>query len=95
MRHNLTVMIYNSLQSWDRWRAPTAPPQTINNRTSGGAALVVLGLELDDGVTPLARTDLAPKRCIFYGDSITEGVASQCTHAPSCTAGGDLCRYAS
>ena len=91
VRHNLTVMIYNSLQSWNRWSAPTAPPEAQNNKTRGGAALVVLGLELDDGVIPLARTDLAPKRCIFYGDSITEGVASQCTHAPSCTAGGDLC----
>ena len=49
------------------------------------------GIELDDGAIPMARTDLAPKRCVFFGDSITEGVASQCHAAPDCTAGGDLC----
>ena len=80
--HNLTVMIYNSMQSFNRWTAPTAPH---------GAAIVIVGLELDGGATPLPRADLAPKRCVFYGDSITEGVASQCQAAADCTAHGDLC----
>lgn len=81
LQHNLTVLVYNSWQSWNRWSAPTE---------AHGAAFVVRGLDLGSA-TPLARTDLAPKRCIFYGDSITEGVASQCTPAPGCTVGGDLC----
>eukprot|EP00041_Stephanoeca_diplocostata_P007273 m.101646 g.101646 ORF g.101646 m.101646 type:complete len:410 (-) comp16814_c0_seq1:69-1298(-) len=81
-RHNVTIVIYNSLQSANRWSAPHQP---------GGAALQFAGLSLDSGAQLLRRRDLHPKRCIFFGDSITEGVKAQCHPDPSCTEDGDLC----
>lgn len=73
--------LYKNLQA-NRWSAPNQP---------GGAALQVAGLSLDSGAQLLKRSDLHPKRCIFFGDSITEGVEAQCHPDPSCTGGGDLC----
>jgi hypothetical protein len=80
--HTLVVMIYNSKQGDNRWSAPFAPR---------GAGLLVRGVELEDGAVAIARDDLAPKRCLIYGDSITEGVEAQCHPASDCTIGGDLC----
>jgi hypothetical protein len=79
--------IYNSMQSRQRWTGVT---------TAKGAGLVVTGLNLD-ATAKLTTTKvypLRPKRCVFFGDSITEGVASQCHADVSCTAAGDLCNNA-
>jgi len=67
--HNLLVVVYNSLQSEDRW-VPRCQ-------------LTVTGLTLDSGARTIAPT-LLPKRMLVYGDSITEGVQS------NCVGGGDL-----
>lgn len=83
--HDLVFMVYNSLQSAHRWTGATGP---------GGAALVLTDLQLDAAAEVLPYGRLAPKRCVFFGDSITEGVAAQCTAAPTCTARGDLCNNA-
>jgi hypothetical protein len=82
--HTLELFIYNSVQHNNRWTDPGH---------HGGAALLVKGVELDAGAVTVAPT-LRPRRALFFGDSITEGVAAQCKHAASCTstrATGDLC----
>jgi hypothetical protein len=81
--HTLQLFIYNSLQSANRW----------NNPAKGGASLIVKGLLLSSGAKLLPPT-LLPRRALFFGDSITEGVNAECTNPdPSCR-GGDLCANA-
>ena len=80
--HDVVFVIYNSLQSARRWTNVMEP---------GGAALAVSGLQLDATAKLLPYARLAPKRCIFFGDSITEGVAAHCN---GCRAGEDLCNNA-
>ena len=54
------------------------------------------GLQLDDGAVA-AAPDLLPKRAVFFGDSITEGVNAEChnpaqgTGSLTCSTPGDLC----
>ena len=74
-------------QGRNRWFNVTAP---------NGAALVITGVVLDAGATLTNNKvyPLRPKRCLFFGDSITEGVASQCEPEVGCTARGDLCNNA-
>jgi hypothetical protein len=84
--HTLELFIYNSLSSRNRWSDPG----------HDGAALLVRGVELDAGACTVAPT-LRPKRALFFGDSITEGVKAQCHAAPTCTAprhAGELCTNA-
>ena len=83
--HTLAVYVYNSRQSANRWKDPT--------RGTSAAALLVRGVALDDGAAaaPVAALRLRPRRALFFGDSITEGVAAQCEPAAGCTAHGDLC----
>lgn len=79
--HALQLQIYNSLQGANRWSSPA----------TGGAALVVKGLTLDPDAKVLPPT-LLPRRAIFFGDSITEGVNAECRDTPESTVGvpGDV-----
>jgi hypothetical protein len=90
--HTLTLYIYNSRQGANRWADPA-------NAGARAGALLVRGVALDDGAVALAPAalQLRPKRALFLGDSITEGVAAQCTWAPTCHApkgSADLCANA-
>lgn len=73
--HTLQLQIYNSLQGANRW----------SNPADGGAALVVKGLALDSGAK-VHRPILLPRRAIFFGDSITEGVNAECRNTPETVA---------
>jgi hypothetical protein len=81
--HTLQLQIYNSLQGANRWNSPA----------TGGAALVVKGLTLDGGAKVLPPA-LLPRRAIFFGDSITEGVNAECRNTPETVAaeGGGVAR---
>lgn len=67
----MQLQIYNSLQGANRW----------SNPAHGGAALVVKGLVLDREAKVLPPR-LLPRRAIFFGDSITEGVNAECRNTP-------------
>ena len=69
--HTVQLQIYNSLQGANRWSSPA----------KGGAALVVKGLVLDHDAKVL-QPRLLPRRAIFFGDSITEGVNAECRNTP-------------
>ena len=79
--HRLQLQIYNSMQGANRWHNPA----------QGGAALVVKGLTLDSGAKVLPPA-LLPRRAIFFGDSITEGVNAECRNTPETSTGvpGDV-----
>lgn len=79
----LELHIYNSLQGANRWHAPA----------HGGASLIVTGIELADNATTLPPV-LKPKRAVFFGDSITEGVNAECHNPDPMCRGGDLCANA-
>ena len=84
---DVILYIYNSMQSRERW---------TQVGSANGAALIVTGVVLDAGakLTATKVTPLRSKRCLFFGDSITEGVASQCVRDPTCVGEGDLCNNA-
>ena len=81
--HTLQLFIYNSLQGANRWDDPA----------HGGAALVVKGLTLERGAK-LTPPPLLPRRAIFFGDSITEGVNAECVNPTGCSGASDLCNNA-
>jgi hypothetical protein len=55
---------------------------------------MVKGVVLDAGAQTVMPV-LRPKRALIFGDSITEGIASQCHAAPTCTEHSMLCSAAS